>query len=254
MKKISIVIICKNEERIIGSTLNSVTSVADEVIIYDSGSTDNTIRIAQDHKAKVIVGSWEGYGRNKQKAIAAASNDWVINIDADEVLDKVVQNSISSLSLDDEKIAYKIRFKNFIGDKSLKWGEFGFDSHVRLFNRKYVKWDGNNIHEKLLIPPDVKIKVLPGNILHYTMTGTKEFVKKTIRYALLNAEHYFKNGKRSSFIKRYLAPPFTFIKNYLFKLGFLDGRIGFFSARMSGFYTFLKYTRLHELHTGNKKN
>lgn len=253
MKKISVVIICKNEERIIGTTLNSVSSVADEIIVYDSGSTDNTIRIAQDHNAKVFEGPWEGYGKNKQNAIAAASNNWIINIDADEVLDKVLQNSISSLPLDDEKIAYKIRFKNFIGHKSLKWGEFGFDSHVRLFNRKYVKWDGSNIHEQLLIPPDVKIKVLSGHILHYTMTDTKEFVEKTIRYALLNAEQYFKNGKRSSFIKQYLAPPFTFIKNYFFKLGFLDGRMGFFSARMSGFYTFLKYSRLHELHAEKQK-
>jgi glycosyltransferase involved in cell wall biosynthesis len=254
MEKISVVIICKNEERIIGTTLKSVSSVADEIIVYDSGSTDNTIRIAQDHDAIVLQGSWDGYGKNKQKAIAAAKNNWIINIDADEILDKVLQNSIRSLPLDDEKVAYKIRFKNFIGDKSLKWGEFGFDSHVRLFNRKYVNWDDSNIHEQLIIPPDIKTKVLPGNILHYTMTDTREFVEKTIKYALLNAEQYFKNGRRSSFTKQYLAPPFTFIKNYLFKLGFLDGRMGFFSARMSGFYTFLKYSRLHELHTLKHKN
>lgn len=246
-EKISVVIVCKNEAHIIAQTLNSVKSVASEILIFDTGSKDETIAVAKSSGATVVQIPWDGYGKTKQKAVAAANYNWVLNLDADEVLDDEAQKNINELSLKDEKICYRFKYKNFLGKKILKWGEFGFDSHIRLFNRKQVGWDDSLVHEKLQKENGVSEELVKGHILHYTMKNTADFVEKTVRYALTNAENYFKRGRKASWIKKYFSPKFTFVKYYFFRLGFLDGWAGLFSARMAALYTYLKYTRLNEL-------
>src|SRR3954471_17512650 len=114
-KKISVVIVCKNEEHIIGKTLQSVQPIAGEVLVYDTGSTDKTIAIAEHAGARVICGPWQGYGKTKQIAISLAQNEWILNIDSDEVLDEAAQQSIQQLDLTDEKRCYRFKFKNFLG-------------------------------------------------------------------------------------------------------------------------------------------
>ncbi|HEX6335129.1 MAG TPA: glycosyltransferase family 2 protein [Flavisolibacter sp.] len=246
---ISAVIICRNEEHIIGRTIEAAATVADEIVVYDTGSTDRTMEIATQLGARLIRGPWEGYGICRQKAISAAGNDWILNIDSDEVIDAQLQQSIRQLRLDDPKKAYSVRFTNFLGSSSLNWGEFGFDAHVRLFNRQYVGWNDGTVHEKLIVPADVEVVRLRGRILHFTMKDTCEFVNKSVNYALINAEQYFSKGKKASWIKQFLAPPVMFLKYYILRLGFLDGWAGLFAARMAGLYTYLKYTRLRELWT-----
>jgi glycosyltransferase involved in cell wall biosynthesis len=251
-RKISVVIICKNEEHIIGKTLDSVRDIALEMLVYDTGSTDATISIAEACGARVVRGPWEGYGASKQAAIRLASSDWILNLDADEVPDGRLASEISRLDLSNEKIAYRFRFRHFMGQRQLKWGEFGFDSHVRLFNRKHVSWNDHMVHEQLQIPGDVRQEKVKGSILHYTMKDTADFVTKTVRYALSNAESYHARGKRSTWIKQYISPSFTFFKYYILRLGFLDGWAGLFSAKMSALYSYVKYARLRELEgTGN---
>jgi hypothetical protein len=134
-----------------------------------------------------------------------------------------------------------------LGNKHLRWGEWGGDKHIRLFNRQVVKWDEAIIHESLQIPPTATVVQLKGHVLHRTMKDTVEYSQKMVNYALLNAEKYHRQGKRATWLKRFLAPPFSFFKYYIFQLGFLDGWEGLLSARMTAFYTFLKYARLHEL-------
>jgi glycosyltransferase involved in cell wall biosynthesis len=245
-QKISVVLICKNESHIIGKTLAAALPIADEIIVYDTGSTDETVSIARSFNARVIEGEWEGYGTSKQKAIKAATHDWILNIDSDEVLDEQLQQSILQCDLADTKVAYKIKFKNFIGRRYLKWGEFGFDHHIRLFHRQHVNWSNGKIHEQLLVPEDVDVQRLKGHILHFTMKDTEEFVKKSVHYGLLNALEYYKKGRKATWIKQYLAPTAIFIKYYILRLGILDGWTGFFAARMSALYTYIKYTRLRE--------
>lgn len=246
-KNISVVIVCKNEAHIIGKTLQSVQSFAAEVLVYDTGSTDSTISIAQTAGATVVQAPWEGYGPSKKKAILLASNDWVINLDADEVVDDEAQQNIKGLSLDNEKTCYRFAFKNFIGNRALKWGEFGIDSHIRLFNRKQVLWNDSPVHEQLQKGEGVKEERVRGFILHYTMKDTVEFVQKSVNYALANAEAYFRRGKKATWVKQYLSPVVMFVKYYLIRLGFLDGWMGLFSARMAALYTYVKYARLREL-------
>lgn len=250
----SIVIVCKNEAGVIQHLLDSAQAVTDDIIVYDNGSTDGTIAIAQQYKnVRLHQGTWEGFGKTKQTATALAKWDWILSLDADEALDETLQKALQQLSLDDPDIAYNIRFKNFLGPAYLKWGEWGFDTHIRLFHRARVGWNDAQVHEQLQFPKNIKIKTLHGYVLHRTVKDLTDYSRKVVHYALLNAEKYFANGKQATFLKRFIAPPFTFLKFYIFMLGFLDGWTGFICARMTAYYTFLKYARLHELYYANKK-
>ncbi|MDQ3278286.1 MAG: hypothetical protein M3Q06_08160, partial [Bacteroidota bacterium] len=165
----------------------------------------------------------------------------------DEAIDDELQQSLKNLALDNKQTVYRIGFRNLLGDKHLRWGEWGGDRHIRLFNRTVVNWDEAIIHESLLIPSSVSVQQLKGHVLHRTMKDTVEYSNKMVQYALLNAEKYYQQGKKSTWVKRWLAPRFAFTKHYIFQLGILDGWEGLLSARMTAFYTFLKYARLQEL-------
>lgn len=247
MNHFSVVIVCKNEEASIGPVLQSVAGLTDDVLVYDNGSTDGTLTVLQKHGVRIHQGPWLGYGRTKHEAVNLAKYDWVLSIDADEALDEALQKSLQTLALTDANAVYEIKFKNLFGDKVLRWGEWGGDKHIRLFNRTKVNWNEAAVHESLLIPSAAVRKKIPGYVLHRTVKDTVEYSQKTVKYALLNAEKYFAQGKKSSWLKRYVSPRFAFVKHYIFQLGFLDGWEGLLSARMTAFYTFLKYARLHEL-------
>ena len=244
---ISVVIITKNEDHIIGNTLQSLQGITDDIVIVDSGSTDNTLAICQQFNARIISTSWEGYGINKNKGIDAAKHNWILNADADEAIDPEMLQSILQLSLQNEQEVFEMKFKNFFCGKWIKYGEWGFDKHIRLFNRHAVRWNTAAVHESLQLPGNVMVTPLSGNILHYTTHSMEEFNNKTIYYAKLNAQKYFEQGGRGNIFKQYLSPAFSFLQNYIFKLGFLDGREGFIIAIASARYTFLKYRFLKEM-------
>ncbi len=246
-EKISIVVVCKNEAGVIERLLKNAQGISDDVVIYDNGSTDGTVELAKQYNVHLHQGEWLGFGKTKQKAVRLAKYDWILSLDADESLDEVLQKELKSLSFDSAKTVYDIPFKNFLGNKHLKWGEWGGDHHIRLFNRNYVNWNEARVHEELIFPADVKVKKLKGSVLHYTMKDVSDYSAKMVRYALLNAEKYFEKGKRSTWIKRRLSPSVNFLVYYILKFGFLDGWEGFIAARMTSFYTFLKYARLQEL-------
>ena len=252
MQKISVVIICKNEEEKIGRTLQSLQGLTDDVVVLDNGSTDNSKNVVLASGARLIEESWQGFGKTKDKATGFAKYDWILNLDADESIDEELKNSLLNAELQDENEVFEIRFKNFLGDTYLRFGEWGSDRHIRLFNRKRVNWNEAIVHEGLVLPSEISIKKLRGFVLHYTVKNEAEFAAKMLRYGRLNAEKYARAGKRSSWIKIHLAPMFSFLKYYVFKLGFLDGYAGFVCARMGSYYTRIKYARLLELNRGEK--
>jgi glycosyltransferase involved in cell wall biosynthesis len=205
---ISVVIITKNEAHIIGNTLQSLYGLADDIVIVDSGSTDETISICKQFNAHIIQTTWDGYGNNKNKGIDAAVHNWILNIDADEAIDEVLKQTLLDMQLQNENEVFEIKFKNFFCGKLIRFGEWGFDKHIRLFNRKKVRWNAAAVHESLQLPDDVR------------------------------------QGKKINWLKQYLSPVFSFIQNYFFKLGFLDGREGFIIAKATAKYTRLKYKYL----------
>jgi len=247
MQSISVVIVCKNEEDIIADTLKSFEGLTDDIVVYDNGSTDKTVDKAKQFNVQLHQGIWEGFGKTKMKAISFAKYDWVLSLDADEAIDEELKRSLLALQLNNEKEVYELLFKNFIGNKYLKHGAWGRDRHIRLFNRKIVKWNDAPVHEKLIIPADVLVKTLNGYVLHHTVKNIEAYKEKMKDYAMLNAEKYYRQGKNSSWMKLKLAPAFYFFKNYILKLGFLDGYEGYMAATIIAHYTYLKYKRLKEL-------
>lgn len=244
---ISVIIICKNGAQNLADTILSVQDIGDEIILYDSGSTDDSIEIAELFGITIKHGTWEGYGRNRYKASQLAKNDWILMLDTDEVLDNELRKAILNIDLSNERLVYNFRYKNFYGTKHLQYGEWGNDSHIRMANRKTVHIDQEIVHEKLFLQPGLRIQTLDGFLLHYTIENSIDHAYKVIQYAELSAEKYQKQGRLPSFVKIYCSPAFSFLQNYFFKMGFRDGWKGFVCAGMTSWYTFLKYTRLREL-------
>lgn len=247
MQSLSVVIVCKNEAGIIGTTLQSLQGLTDDIVVYDNGSTDDTVAIAQQFTANVIRGDWEGFGKTKQKAVALAKHDWILSLDADESVDVELKNELLNLPLNDESVVYEIKFKNYFGQKWLKYGEWGNDSHIRLFNRKKVDWNEAPVHEELVLPGGVQVKKLKGHVLHYTATDVEKYKVKLMKYAALNAKKYYEQGKKTGPLKKYFSAFFSFAQNYIFRAGFLDGKAGYRCAMLTATYTFNKYKNLEQL-------
>lgn len=252
MQSLSVVIICKNEEQNIGKVLQSLTGLTDDVIVYDNGSTDNTESAVKEFPVRFIQGEWEGYAPTKRKAQLLAKYDWILSLDADESLDAELFQSLNKLDLSNIHVAYDSRSRNFIGKKFLKHGEWGRDHRIRLFNQKTVNWNNEPVHEDLAVPKGVAVKRIKGFVLHRTATNIDDYARKITKYALLSAESNFKKRKKATFFKLRISPAYSFILNYFFRLGFLDGFEGFVCAKMTAHYTFLKYARLRELWRNNQ--
>lgn len=250
---LSVVIITRNEAHIIGNTLQSLQGLTDDIVIVDSGSTDDTIAICKKFSALVIETSWDGYGPNKNKGIDAAKYDWILNIDADEAIDEILKGHLLQLNEKDDGIVFEATFRNFFCGKHIRFGEWSGDKHIRFFNRKKVRWNDAAVHEELLLPENVEIKKLNGNILHYTSNNIDDHILKTIAYAKLNAEKYFRQNKKAGFFNLRIAPRLNFIQHYVLRLGFLDGWEGYFIARTTAWYTFLKYSYLKEMNNRSQK-
>ena len=247
MQRLSVVVICKNGAKVIGETIKSFSGLTDDILVYDNGSTDATKDIVKESTARLVEGSWEGFGKTRNKANAFARYDWILSLDADEAIDEELKESLLKYDLSDEKKVFEFKFKNFLGNKWLRFGEWGDDKHIRLFNRKKTNWNNAEVHESLLLPTGVKVISIPGHVLHKTAPDIATYENKMENYAALNAEKYFKQQKRSGSLKMFFSAIFSFIKNYFFKLGFLDGAPGYHCARINARYTFLKYKRLDEL-------
>ncbi|MDB5205416.1 MAG: glycosyltransferase family 2 protein [Flavisolibacter sp.] len=247
----SIIIICKNAAGNISNTIESVQHLSNDIIVYDTGSTDNTIEIAGKYPVQIYCGAWEGYGKARCRATEKAAHDWVLTIDSDEIAEPGLQKELAQLTLHNTKIVYAIRLRNFIGDKELQWGEWGTDYRPRLFNKNSVSWNEAIIHEKLVMPAGTKIKKLKGVVHHQYANDLKHYREKLSSYAVLTAEEYHSANKKATPLKMYLNPLYAFTKAYILRLGFLDGRTGLTVAKLTAHYTFLKYARLRELGQGN---
>ncbi|MCW3119732.1 MAG: glycosyltransferase family 2 protein [Chitinophagaceae bacterium] len=247
MRPISVVIIAKNEAHIIGETLKSLHGFTDDIVIGDTGSTDKTVEKAESMGCRVERLAWEGFGKTKNKALALAKYEWVLFLDADEAIDATLLNFLLQFPLDDVRTAYKIRFKNFIGKKWIRYGEWGRERKIKLFHRSMGQWDNTEVHEKIILHAGINLRVADGFLLHYLMNNLHEYAEKMNRYAELVAHKYYRAGKKAGWFKLYLYPSYQFIVNYIFWLGFLDGRLGFITSFFSSYYAFLKYHRLKEL-------
>lgn len=253
MQPVSVVIIAKNEAHILANTLQSIRSLTDDIIVCDTGSNDATIPIAKKNGAVVIEEKWIGYGPTKNLANEQAVYDWILQLDADEAVDEELIRSIEELDLENEQQIFTVRRKNFFKQKHIRFGEWGKDEPIRFFHRQHAVWNADPVHEKLIFEKECTVKKLKGSILHKTLQSTEQYEEKLKNYALRSADKYFKQGKNATFYKRILSPVFSFISNYFFRLGFLDGKEGLILATYGARYTRMKYKALCRLQKEQKK-
>lgn len=252
MEKISVVIICLNEEKNIGRCIDSVKNIADEIIILDSHSTDQTVTIAENKGAVVVREDFKGYIQQKNKAIELASHNYILSLDADEALDSLLTESISKAKQKFSSHAYRMnRFSNYCG-KFIRHGSWYPDAKIRLFDKRVARWGGTNPHDKIVLTADMPVVHLKGNILHYSYHSISEHVNQNNKFSSLAAESLYANGKRTNLFKVFAHPLWAFFQSYLIRAGFLDGLYGLVIAVMIANLTFLKHIKLYLLQLSAK--
>jgi len=253
MVKLSIVVITYNEERNLARCLDSVKEVADEILVIDSYSTDNTVSIANDFNAHVVVHPFAGYAEQKNYASTLTENNWILSLDADEALTPQLIQSILEVKKDPKHSVYQMpRLTNYCG-KWIKHCGWYPDRQTRLYDRTKGKWEEKKVHEFWRPDNTTDTKgLLPGDLLHYSFNSISEHLKKIEKYTELAAKAAVSEGKRASLLKIAISPRWHFITEYFFKLGFLDGFYGYTICRLSAYSTFVKYSKIRMYGKGKK--
>ncbi|MCG6951943.1 MAG: glycosyltransferase family 2 protein [Betaproteobacteria bacterium] len=241
---LSAVIITRNAATQIEPCLASV-AFADEIIVVDSGSEDATREIAAARDARVIVQDWLGYGPQKQFAVDAAANDWVLCIDADERVSEPLGASIRRVLEAPAVPVYRMARRNHFLGRWLAHGEGYPDWSPRLFDRRAARWSDDPVHEKVLFTATPG--TLAGDLLHESAETLAGYLEKQNRYTTLAAEQLYANGRRASALELVVSPVARFIKFYLLRLGFLDGIPGLIHISIGCINSCMKYAKLIEL-------
>ncbi|MFT6335193.1 MAG: glycosyltransferase involved in cell wall biosynthesis [Saprospiraceae bacterium] len=234
MPKISAVILSKNEADRIGRCITSLINIVDEVIVVDSGSDDDTVKIAESLGGKVISTEWKGYGETKNFGHDQAQNVWILSLDSDEWLSESLANEIKSLELL-KGFVYTTNRSNIYMGKEIRHSGWSPDWVPRLFNKTDVKWNANLVHEKLIIPQDFTVHKLYGKLMHDSYRSIEDHKAKTDKYAKLKAQSWIEARKSPSLLKRYLGSVFKAFHSYVIKAGFLDGKEGRVIAKMNAY-------------------
>ncbi|MBL0142233.1 MAG: glycosyltransferase family 2 protein [Betaproteobacteria bacterium] len=241
---LTVAVIALNAEARIGELLASV-GFADEVLVVDSGSTDATVSLAEARGARVIRRDWLGFGRQKQFAVSAARNDWVLCLDVDERVTPELEKSIELALAGGRFKAWRMARRNRFLGAWLSHGEGYPDWTLRLFNRSHASWSNDEVHEAVLTTAEVGR--LDGDLLHDSVEDVATYMAKQYRYTTLHAEALYRQGVRASYARLFVNPLVRFLKFYFFKLGFLDGGPGFAHVVIGCNNTFHKYLKLIEL-------
>jgi glycosyltransferase involved in cell wall biosynthesis len=252
MVAVSIVIITRDQSEILAECLDKAKLITDDIVIIDNGNIDNQNNIYAEG-CMIFKKSWDGYGANKNKGVAAAKYDWILSIDADEVPDNELITALHQLDYVNPEVAYDIKFRTYFGGKMIRFGSWGKDHHIRLFNRNVVCWLDTTVHETLVLPPNVQVEKVNGYLHHYSVKDAAEYDIKNSLYAKLSAVKYFNSGKKAGFVKLYISPVFGFLKNYILHFGFLDGREGLAIAKITLKNTRRKYHLLNQMQSIKQK-
>lgn len=241
---ISAIIITKNEQHNLATCLDSLRWV-DELIIVDSGSTDETEAIANRYGAKFYSHTnWQGFGKQKQLAQNYASSKWIIAIDADEVVSPELQRAIKQQIMNaDENTVFKIERKTWVFGRFLAHSGW-VDKIIRVYPKQLAHYNDALVHEKIVTADKVKIVQLAGDLFHYSYSDMENYLVKSASYGKAWADEREKRGKKASLTQGFTHALGCFVKMYLVKRGFLDGKQGLLIAILSAHSTFIKYADL----------
>jgi glycosyltransferase involved in cell wall biosynthesis len=247
MQKLSVAMICYNEEAILDKSLAAV-QWADEIVIVDSFSSDRTLEIAGRYTDKVIQHAWQGYGRQKNLALEQVSCPWVLSLDADEVVSPELAGEIRELLAGNpERAGYRIpRMTCYLG-RTLRHAWYP-DHKLRLFQRGRVRWGEEQVHESVYL--DGPSGTLTEPLIHHSFASLEDHLQTLQRYTSLGADDLARAGRSFSLVRLLGSPLVLFVKQYVLKRGFLDGIPGLIASVLSGFHEFVKYAKLYERRTG----
>lgn len=251
MTKITAIIPTLNEEERIQNSLQSA-QFADEIVVIDSYSTDKTVEIVEQSNAKLLKRKFDDFSSQKNYAIDQASNDWIIWIDADEVLTKELQDEIKqAIQNANDYVGFYIYRIFFFKGKKMRFTGTQNDRLIRVFNRKYCRYEGK-VHEK--IKSNGKLGVLKNKILHYSYIHYDKYIEKLNQHSALKAEELYEKGAMVTPFHLIIKPAARFIKHYFVKLGFLDGFYGFVISFALSYGVLVRYIKLWNLKQKHRRS
>ncbi|MBI5970728.1 MAG: glycosyltransferase family 2 protein [Deltaproteobacteria bacterium] len=253
MEKISVTVIVLNEERNIRECLESFRW-ADEVIVSDSGSTDATVEICKGYGAKIFKDEWLGFGRQKNLCAGRATNNWILNVDADERVTPGLKDEITRAIGSGDGAGYYIPRRNYFGQKWIRRCGWYPDYALRLYRKDAGRFLERGVHESVVMDGtkagSLLLGYLKNPLIHKTYRDVSDYLVRMERYSTLAAEEMMKEGKTAGVLDILLRPPFTFFKMFVLKLGFLDGVAGITLSILYASYTLAKYAKLWEMGRG----
>lgn len=242
--QVSVTVITKNEASILRRMLESVRW-APEIIVVDSGSTDGTVEIAKEFTSRVISRPFVDFASQKNFAQSQASQDWVLNLDADEICSSELAQEILSLPETDIN-GYHISRRNFFEDRWIKHCGWSPDYKLRLYRKSAGSWKGK-VHESVGLNPGSKTGRLQGRMEHYTYRNRHNYLKSVHQFARLAAEQMKEEGRSAGILDVIIRPPLAFMKKYVGQLGFLDGLAGISIAKLSFYAVYCRYSYLYQM-------
>ena len=246
MPTLTVAIITKNEAHTISACLASCQDLADEIVVIDSGSQDDTVAVAQAAGAKVwVYEQWQGFGRQRQIAQSHVTSDWVLWLDADERLTPTLKENIRhAIKSADHNTLFALPFLPWVFGRFIRHSGWYPDWKIRLYPTGLTQFTDSPVHEHVVIPTGANIERLEGEVLHFTYRDMQHYLVKSANYAGLWASQREKLGKKSSISQGLVHALGCFLKMYVVKAGFLDGKQGFLLAVLSAHSTFVKYADL----------
>ncbi len=244
--KISVVIITFNEEDRLEAALKSVREVADEIVIVDRHSTDDTAKLAKRYTDRFYRRDWTNYADQKNFANSKAGFSWILSIDADERLSSSLSQEILELKKGEPAVsAFSMPRQAYYLGRWIRHSDWYPDRKIRLFQKDQAHWEGAYVHESLEVIGEVK--KLQGVLQHFTYRNISDHVWRLNAYAGLGAQKLYAEQKRCRWYHLWPLPFFGFLRAYVWKFGLLDGMAGFVIAVMQGYGIFLRYAKLREI-------
>lgn len=247
MHKLSTVIMTFNEEENIERCIQSVSHIADEVLVIDSFSTDQTVEIAESLGAAILKHEFEGYIEQRTICVANAKHDFILALDADEWLSEELQKEILELKNSKQGNAFSLNRLSRIGKHWIHHGTWHPQYILRLFMRDQIICSGKSPHDKIIPKNDVSVFKLKGKLFHQVNEDYFDRVTTINKHSSIAANTLQKENKRPSILRLVFKPLYRFINEYFFHLGLLDGRNGFFVCITAAYYVFLREMKLYEL-------
>jgi glycosyltransferase involved in cell wall biosynthesis len=243
--KLSVTVVAKNEAADLGAALASV-AWADEIVVVDSHSTDDTVAIARQHTDRVVVHDWLGHIEQKNYAASLTSHDWILSLDADERVTQALADEIrATLAADPRHAAFRMPRVTWHLGRWVRTTDWYPDYQARLYDRRRARWTGRYVHESLTL--EGSPGQLAGELQHYAYRDIADHLETIDRYTTLAARQMHEDGRRAGLLQLAGHPPLAFLRNYIARGGIRDGVPGFIISSMNAYYVFLKFAKLWEL-------